>query len=392
MSNIARRDFLKLGALTTAMAAADGGTHGAFAGKDERGKDERGMDRQTRVHLSRDGLDLSPLDYARLLEQLSSDPGIDADKYSRGGVVAELEEKFARLLGKEAAVFVPTGTLANHLAVRLLCGERRKVLVPAESHIYNDAGDCAQALSGLNLVPLAPGRATFTTDEVAAALDRARAGRVEAEVGTVFIESPVRRLDNAVFRWDEMQRVAEFARGEGLALHLDGARLPVASVHSGIAMSEYAALFDTVYISLYKCYSAASGAVLAGPRKLLEGLYHDRRRFGGGMPQVWPFAAVALHYLDGFAAEYAAALEVADDLFAPLEASGTFQVERVPDGTNVVLLKLVDGDPVALRDRLSDRGVDLPAPRESGVFPVKMNPTLNRTTAAELAQTILDAV
>ncbi|RKZ15890.1 hypothetical protein DRQ50_06925, partial [bacterium] len=119
---------------------------------------------------------------------------------------------------------------------------------------------------------------------------------------------------------------------------------------------------------------------------------HDRRRFGGGMPQVWPFAAVALHHLDGFAAEYAAALEMADDLFARLEASGKFQVERVPDGTNVVLLKLVGGDAEALRNRLRALGVDLPAPRTDGVFPVKTNPTLNRTTAADLAGTILNTV
>ena len=384
MSGMARRDFLRLGALTAGMMAADGGAHGAAGGKDEQTLNE-----QAAVHLYGDGLDLSSLDYALLLSRLASDPGIDADTYSRGGVVARLEETFAHLLGKEAAVFMPTGTLANHLALRLLCGERRKALVPAESHIYNDTGDCAQTLSGLNLVPLAPGQATYTCDDVEAALHRARAGRVEAEVGAVFIESPVRRRDNAVFRWDEMQRVAELARGEGLGLHLDGARLPVASVHSGIAMSEYAALFDTVYVSLYKCYSAASGAVLAGPRQLLEGLYHDRRRFGGGMPHVWPFAAVALHHAEGFAAEYTAALKVAEDLFARLEAGGRYKVEHVPDGTNVVLLQLVEGDPAALRDRLRANGVVLPPPRDDGVFLLKTNPTLNRSTAADLARIML---
>ena len=68
----------------------------------------------------------------------------------------------AALLGKEAAVWLPTGTLANHLAVRLLAGNRRRVLVQSESHLFNDCGDCAQTLSGLHLVPLASGRATFT--------------------------------------------------------------------------------------------------------------------------------------------------------------------------------------------------------------------------------------
>ncbi|MEN8008695.1 MAG: beta-eliminating lyase-related protein, partial [Candidatus Krumholzibacteriota bacterium] len=347
---------------------------------------------KTKVHLFGDGLGLSPQEYAHLLDDLADDDGIAPDRYSRGGVVEELEQKFAQMLGKEAAVFMPTGTLANHLAVRLLCGERRKVIVPAESHIYNDAGDCAQTLSGLNLVPLAPGEATFTLAEVTEAVRRARAGRVKAEVGAIMLESPVRRRNNAVFRWDEMQRVAAFARDEGIGLHLDGARLPVAAVHSGRAMSEYAALFDTVYVSLYKCYNAASGAILAGPSKLLEGLYHDRRRFGGGMPYVWPFAAVALHYADGFAEEYAAALKVADEVFSRLADSGKFAVERVLDGTNVVLLRLVEGDPEELRERLIGQNVVLPVPADDGVFAVKVNPTWNRVGGENLVGAILEAV
>ena len=76
-----------------------------------------------------------------------------------GGVVEELEQRFAKLLGKETAIFMPTGTLANHIALRTLAGNRRRVLVQSESHIYNDTGDCVETLSGLNMMPLAPGRA-----------------------------------------------------------------------------------------------------------------------------------------------------------------------------------------------------------------------------------------
>ena len=387
MCSMARRDFLRTGALTAALTVASGTARGETPGKDE-----DSMALQSAVHLYGDGLGLSPREYARLLDDLAGDPGITDDVYSRGGVVEDLEKRFARMLGKEAAVFMPTGTLANHLAVRRLCGDRRKVIVPAESHLYNDAGDCAQTLSGLNLVPLAPGRATFTLDEVEEAVRRARSGRVAAEVGALLIESPVRRLDNAMFGWDEMQRVAEFARGEEIGLHLDGARLPLAAVHTGLAPEAIAALFDTVYVSLYKCFNAASGAILAGPARLIEDMYQDRRRFGGGMPQVWPFAAVALHYADDFAGDYAAALAVAEDLFARLQESGKFAVENVPDGTNVVLLSLREGDPAALRERLLTEGVELPAPRDDGTFVVKMNPTLNRSSAEELARVVLAAV
>ena len=103
------------------------------------------------VQFRSDGLGLSPGAYARLLAEIAERSGIAADDYSRGGVVAELETRMAALLGKEAAVFLPTGTLANHLAVRRLARHGRRVLVQRESHLWNDEGDCVQHLSGLTL-------------------------------------------------------------------------------------------------------------------------------------------------------------------------------------------------------------------------------------------------
>ena len=110
-----------------------------------------------RVDFTSDGLGLDPVEYASLLQQAVSTGGMQADNYSNGGVIAALEQKFAGLLGKEAAMFVPTGTLANHIAVRKLAGGDHRVLVQAESHLYNDSGDCAQTLSGLKLIPLSEG-------------------------------------------------------------------------------------------------------------------------------------------------------------------------------------------------------------------------------------------
>src|SRR5947209_12918128 len=89
-----------------------------------------------RVQFRSDGLALSPIAYARLLADIAQRRDIAPDEYSRGGVVAELETRMAALLGKEAAIFVPTGTLANHLALRLLTGTGRRVLVQRESHLY----------------------------------------------------------------------------------------------------------------------------------------------------------------------------------------------------------------------------------------------------------------
>src|SRR4029453_646533 len=154
-----------------------------------------------------DGVSLNPGEYSGLLARVVEEKKVQPDSYALGGVIAQLEERFATILGKEQAVFLPTGTLANHLAVRLLAGERRRVLVQQESHLYNDCGDCAQTLSGLNLVPLASSRATFTVDEVAEQLALASSGRVPTQVGAIQIESPVRRKQGELFDFEMMRRV-----------------------------------------------------------------------------------------------------------------------------------------------------------------------------------------
>src|SRR6202049_435004 len=268
------------------------------------------MDRA--VHFRSDGLALSPAEYSRLLVRLAEERGIAADEFSREGIVAELEQRMAALLGKEMALFLPSGTLANHLALRLLATHGRRVLVQRESHISNDTGDCAQELSGLTLIPLAPQRATFTLAEVESEIARLPEARVSTPFGAISIESPVRRLQGEVFDFAEMERITAFAREHRIGLHLDGARIFLASAYTGITSASYATLFDTVYVSLYKYLNAAAGAVLAGPRALIDGLFHQRRMLGGGLPQAWPYAAVALHYLDGFAERFAEAAAASD--------------------------------------------------------------------------------
>src|SRR5260370_22454782 len=138
-----------------------------------------------------DGSPHTPEEYAQLLAVLAKSGKLTADEYSRGGVVETLEARMASLLGKEAAVWLPTGTLANHLAVRLLAGERRRVLVQAESHLFNDCGDCAQTLSGLHLVPLGAGRASFSLEDFERAASDAQLGRVLTPIGAIQIEKPV---------------------------------------------------------------------------------------------------------------------------------------------------------------------------------------------------------
>jgi threonine aldolase len=348
------------------------------------------------VHFRSDGLALSAAEYARLLVQLAEERGIAADEFSREGVVLDLEQRIAALLGKEMALFLPSGTLANHLALRVLAIRGHRVLVQRESHIYNDTGDCAQELSGLTLIPLAPQRATFTLAEIEDEIACLPEARVSTPVGVISIESPVRRLQGEVFDFAEMQRIAAFAREHRIGLHLDGARIFLASAYTGITPASYAALFDTVYVSLYKYFNAAAGAVLAGPRELIDNLYHQRRMFGGSLRQAWPYAAVALHYLDGFCQRFQRAVAAAETVFQAVHRHSGCEVQRPAAATNVTRLRVFGAGAESLPDRLLARGITIRPPlhvsREGAEFELFTNETILRRPIEEIVETFTGAL
>lgn len=382
-----RRTFIKMGGLAF---AGMGSHYTPIQIKDSKKELER---YQKAVKFTRDGIDMTPLEYSHMLFKLSEQGEIKPDNYSNGGIVEELEQKFARLLGKESAVFMPTGTLANHIAIRKLADHRKKVIVQAESHIYNDSGDCAQILSGLNLIPLGKGRPDFSLNDVEQVIEKTNAGRVSTEVGVISIESPVRRQHNKMFDYEEMKKIAGFARKNKIKLHMDGARLFNASAHSGLAPNRFAELFDTVYVSLYKNFNAPSGAILAGPLSFTKDLYHMRRMFGGGLAQAWPFAAIALKFAESFLEEYSEALKRAGKFFNLLEQSPEFRIERIPNGTNVFKLHLNGTDAEKFRFNILKVNIELPVPQSSGKeFVMKINTTLNRETPELLVKKFRQAL
>lgn len=338
-----------------------------------------------------DGLGLTPAEYAVLLGEVVADR-FEPDYYSQGGVIRELERRFARLLGKDDAIYLPTGTLANHLAVRKLAGADRRVLVQAESHLYNDSGDCAQTLSGLNLVPLAEGASTLPIDEVERWLRRSDSGRVETRVGVIAIESPVRRRHHEMADFDELTRVSSLARERGIRLHLDGARMFNLPLHSGKSLHDYSALFDTVYVSLWKHFNAGSGAILAGDAAFIEGLYHQRRMFGGALPHAWPAAAVAMRYVDGYLEEYAKSWQIADRLIALLQDHSRLSFEKLPQGTSRFFMTVTGVAADTFRDRLASQDVVLSHGHpDRGRFAMQVNPTLLRLSADALAGKFMQA-
>lgn len=376
-----RRTFLGTGA---AGAILGGSPLVAVAGAGESATD---------VSFRSDGLTLSPIEYAQLLAKLSHEGRAGQDDYLSGGCVAELETRVAKLLGKERALFLPTGTLANHLAIRCQAGGKSRAFVQSESHVYRDSLDCVQTLSHLNLVPLGADKATVPLGEVEEAYQRAMDRPFPLQVGFIALECPVRRKLGETFDFREMKKIAAFARKHDIKMHLDGARLWIASAYTGVSPSEHAALFDTVYVSLYKYFNAGAGAVLAGPRGVIEHVAQARKMFGGGLCAAWPSAAVALHYLEGFPERYQKAVAAGQALFARLEEHPRFRVERIPHGTNIVKLHLKDVDGAKYQAALKSRGVSIgkPSPDSSGII-LKVNESLNRRPADELAKAFIESL
>jgi len=285
----------------------------------------------------------------RLAELARTHPEV-RDRYQQKGAVEALERAFATLLGKEDCAFFATGTLANHVAVRVLCGEHRRALVQQESHLYRDESDAAQRLSGINLVPLAAGRASPSLDEVRAAIDASENGPYPLKIGAVSLESPVRRVDGEMLPLALVRDIASLARAHGARLHLDGARLLLA--RPDLDIPAYAAPFDTVYVSLYKYLGAPFGAVLAGSKAEIAEARDLRHVFGGGLYQAWMPAVLALDALPGFRQQIGEAHARVRKLIDALVASGRARERSAAEASNIFWLEM----PQALAEAAFERG------------------------------------
>ena len=340
-TDYSRRDFLLKSGLTaipfvTAMPAL---------GKAAFDPEPKFMDQEASpINFTAAGLYLSSDQYLQKLQEIHAKEPIAADVYGMGGVTKALEEAFVRQTQKEAAKYLPSGTMANQLAIRLLNGDKTKVLVPDNSHLFRDEADSAQSVHRLRLVPVDTQKPYFDLEDLKRTIDYLAAHEVfESGLGTVAIESPVRRADQIAVPLSVLQQISRYCRDQGLKLHLDGSRLHLAAAFTGISIAEYSALFDTVYISLYKCLNAAGGAVLCGDQELIDRLDHQIKILGGTMFGSWMNTAVALHYLDGIEERFGRVKARADQFTQRLNQLDGVEVQAIEHGTFVYRLRLPDG-------------------------------------------------
>ena len=222
-------------------------------------------------------------DSFRLLTPLDGDP-IFAEYYGS-----------AELLGYEAALFVPTGTMGNQIAIHLLTRPGDEVLIEGSGHSYDWENSGMAVISGVQPRVLIGDRGVFDVDDVEEALsDRMKLKYLRSRVSLVIIENTHNMAGGRVWPHDRMTDVQQLARARGAALHLDGARLFNAAVASGTTVADLAAGFDTVMVSLSKGLCAPLGSLLAGSTGLMEDGRRVRKLLGGGMRQVGVVAAAVL--------------------------------------------------------------------------------------------------
>lgn len=348
---------------------------------------------QASVQFTTDGINRTPAQFASLLSELTEGKDGIRDSYGHGGAVQALEEKFAAITNKEKAIFMPTGTMANQLAVKVLSGSRSKVLVQDISHYYRDEADSAQVVHGRRLVPVKENSGRFTLSDVKAAIDTYRSKEYfNTDVGAISIENPVRRAYEQAFNINEIKKISAFARQNNIGMHLDGARLYMASAYTGISIEEYSQYFDTVYISLYKYLGAGSGAILCGPAAIIDTMPNLIKVYGGNTAQSWSDAVVALHTLNGFEKRFADAKAKANDLFIRLNKIEGLTISAFDHGSNVFKLFLQGIDPDTFRTTLQAQHIHLRGYNEEDAFiPLKVNETVMNTDNSVLVNAFANA-
>jgi threonine aldolase len=336
-----RRDFFRSGA----MAAIPFLIPAAGLGISLREEDQDLNPEKTQSPLNFvfDGPWFSPQAYMEKLQEIDRVKPIEPDLYSSGGVTRELEEEFARITGKEKAIYLPTGTMANQVAMKLLNGNLTKVFVPENSHIFRDEADAAQSVHRLRPIPLGKGKPYFELEELKDRISYLDENEVfKSGPGTVVIENPVRRADGTVVPIETIKELTSYCRDQGYKLHLDGARIHIASAYSGVPVLEYASHFDTVYVSLYKYLNAAGGGILCGETELIDQVPHQIKILGGNMLHSWINTAMALHYLQDVDEQWDRIIKVANTLINEVNQLEGISITPLKNGSNVYDLHLAE--------------------------------------------------
>lgn len=278
-----------------------------------------------------------------------------------------LQERVAELFAMEAALFVPSGTMANQLAIRSVCEQGDEVILEENTHSYRYESGGIAALSGASVRMVEGRRGIFGPNVVEAAIrpDDPHSARSRM----VIVENTNNRGGGSVWAPEQISAIRDLCKNRGLWLHLDGARLMNACVARGLPPKAYTSQVDSVSMCFSKGLGAPVGSILAGSRDFIRRAYRFRKMFGGGMRQVGILAAAAIYALDHnierLAEDHANAKRLAEGVASlPGVRLNCADVE-----TNIVIMDLAPeaGPAAAIAQRLDERGVRLFATGPSSI-------------------------
>ncbi len=309
------------------------------------------------------------------------------DVWGEDPTVIELQDRLAELLGKEAALFVPSGTMSNLIGVRLHCRAGEAMICEAESHVYYyEQGGYAQ-VNGVTARPLQGQNGVLRIEQLEALPEHDDPHFPRTRL--LCLENTHNRGGGRIQPYANVETLCGWARRRGLRTHLDGARLWNAAVASRVSPAQWSQHFDTVNVCFSKGLGAPVGSALAGPRDLIREAVRHRKVFGGGMRQAGILAAAALyaleHHVDRLAEDHANARKLA----AGLREFPGVRLDPETVDTNLVYFHLEPGRLAALElvERLRGRGILM---HETGPYSIRAVTHLN-VTAADVQQAI-DAV
>ncbi|MFO0722496.1 MAG: beta-eliminating lyase-related protein [Myxococcota bacterium] len=293
-----------------------------------------------------------PASPAEILASIPTEFGVD--RYGVGGAVEVLETEICRLLGKPAAVFIPSGTMAQQIALRIHAERRHRRVVGwhPTSHLELHEDRAIARLHDLIGLPIGHPRRLFTLEALRA---------VPEPLAAVLFELPQREIGGQLAPWKELVEQVEHVRGTGAAAHLDGARLWESTPYYKKSPAEIAAIFDSVYVSFYKGIGALPGACLAGEEDFITEARAWRKRHGGTLFQMWPNAASALAGLRDRLPKMPRYVAHARQIAAALGTLRGVEVLPDPPHTNMMHLSL-------RTDERSLKAAAAKIARERGIF------------------------
>ena len=267
------------------------------------------------------------------------------DQFGEDPTINELQSRIAALLGKEAALWLPSGTMANQVALRALTRPGDDVIVSRESHaVWHETGGGA-ANAGVQFTEIGSGGRFAAADFIAAV--KPRDHMLYPPTTLVEVENTHNRAGGSVFDQTEAERICSAARERRITSFLDGARLWNAAVASGTTVTELAAPFDVVSAALSKGLGAPAGTMLAGPRDVMRDCIRHRRMLGGAMRQVGILAAAGLYALDHHLDRLAEDHDHAKLIGSRLRSNPKVSLVADPVETNIVIFSLAAGGPDA---------------------------------------------